>query len=142
MESAEWHRMEADTNDLAAACDRYGGLLRSITGAALELDVVLLGVGEDGHVASIFPDRPLADEAEPTIAIETRAPKPPPLRMTMTLPLLARARLTCVAAFGEGKSDVMRQTLAGNEHLPASRLIRDARAPLVMMDGMAARWRT
>ncbi len=138
MQSAHWHRMEADADDSSAACERYLDILRSTTGSPLALDVALLGVGEDGHVASIFPDRRLVDEAEPIIAIEPAAPKAPARRMTMTLPLLARARVTVFAALGPSKRDVMQQVLAGNQQLPAVRLIRTARAPLVLMDTAAA----
>ncbi|MGF1464998.1 MAG: 6-phosphogluconolactonase [Sandaracinaceae bacterium] len=81
------------------------------------LDVVLLGMGEDGHIASLFVGRrtdPLA-----TVIHVTRSPKPPADRVTLTRRVLATARRTVLLATGEGKREALRRVVAGDPDLPA-----------------------
>ena len=69
-----------------------------------ELDLALLGLGEDGHVASLFPHSPALDaRGEVCVAVHD-APKPPPDRVSLTLDVLRAARSTVVLAVGEGKA--------------------------------------
>ena len=69
-----------------------------------ELDLALLGLGEDGHVASLFPHAPALDaRGEVCVAVHD-APKPPPDRVSLTLDVLRAARSTIVLAVGEGKA--------------------------------------
>ena len=82
------------------------------------LDLSLLGMGEDGHVASLFPGR-FDREAKGLVAHIANSPKPPPNRMTLTWPMLATARTTILLAVGEGKRDALERTLDGDESLPA-----------------------
>jgi 6-phosphogluconolactonase len=85
-------------------------------------DLVLLGLGEDGHTASLFPGHPAARaEHAPVIAIRD-APKPPPERITLTMPVLKRARFTLLLATGEGKREALARVQAGDEEVPAGRL--------------------
>jgi len=87
------------------------------------LDVVVLGVGEDGHIGSLFPHHPLLEARHaPCVAIHD-SPKPPPRRVTLTLPWLRAARHTVLLAGGEAKRDALRRTL-GEPHpaTPASLL--------------------
>lgn len=83
------------------------------------LDVVLLGMGADGHVASIFPGRP---SLEGLVAHVAASPKPPDERITLTRALLATARCTVLAAAGEGKRAALERLLAGDPTLPATGL--------------------
>ncbi len=94
----------------AAFADRFGGAL----------DVVLLGLGEDGHVASLFPGVPMPAGAR--VAHVTASPKPPPERITFTRSVLAGAGRTVLLAMGEGKRSALQRLAAGDAVLPASGL--------------------
>jgi 6-phosphogluconolactonase len=91
----------------------------------LPLDLVLLGLGEDGHVASLFPGHSALLETKRAVAAVANAPKPPPERVTLTLSVLNRARHILVVAAGMGKADVLARVLApegGSAQLPAQLL--------------------
>ena len=88
----------------------------------LPLDLVLLGVGEDGHVASLFPGNPALLETKRAVADVHHAPKPPPERVTLTLPVLNAARQVLVVAAGAGKADVVGRVFAEPADLPAQKL--------------------
>lgn len=145
--AARIHRMAGDERDLALAARRASEELTAVAGDPPRLDVVLVGVGEDGHVASIFPGRevltpgavglPSAHEA-PVEAVYD-APKPPPRRLTMTLPVLLAARRVVVAALGRAKAQAIRDALHASDAVtPLAHLLRTARAPLVLLDRDAA----
>lgn len=146
------HRMPAELPDLAQAARRAADELRSVAGDPPHLDFVLAGVGEDGHVASIFPES-LALSAKtgsaktgsaglqsclpPCLPIYD-APKPPSRRLTLSLPVLASAGFVIVAAFGTSKAAAMRDALSENGTTPVSALLRLARSSLVLLDREAA----
>ena len=88
----------------------------------LPLDLVLLGVGEDGHVASLFPGNPAAREIERLVADVRGAPKPPPDRVTLTFPVLNAARQVLVVAAGAGKAAVVGRVFSAPGDLPVQRL--------------------
>jgi 6-phosphogluconolactonase len=127
------HRMPGEARDLDAAALAYATALPS------RLDVVLLGVGPDGHVASLFPGHTALSEAERPVVAIYDSPKPPPRRLTLTLPVLTRARLVVIAAFGAAKAEVMRECLGDPDSaLPVSLVFRNAARVVVMLDGQAA----
>ena len=99
----------------AAAVDRVEAELRGRFEAGL--DVLLLGMGADGHVASLFPELPPVDGG--LVAHVARSPKPPADRITLTPRALATARHTVLIATGESKRAPLLRLLAGDPALPA-----------------------
>jgi 6-phosphogluconolactonase len=86
------------------------------------LDVALLGLGEDGHVASLFPGHPALSSTESVVALQV-SPKPPSARVTLTLPVLSRPGLErIIVALGSGKREALERLLAGDQTIPAARL--------------------
>lgn len=75
-------------------------------------DLLLLGLGEDGHTASLFPGYPALDESERNV-IPTLGPKPPPQRITFTLPLINAAREVVFLVNDSAKEPVVQQALKG-----------------------------
>jgi 6-phosphogluconolactonase len=88
------------------------------------LDLALLGLGEDGHTASLFPGHPEVHEDSSAICLGVNdAPKPPPQRVTLSLAVLRAARHCLLLATGAGKADALAAVLAGPDpHVPASLL--------------------
>ncbi|MBX3747865.1 MAG: 6-phosphogluconolactonase [Verrucomicrobiae bacterium] len=87
------------------------------------LDCVLLGVGEDGHVASLFPDNLPSDLVSTLPFHSVVGPKPPPQRLTLGYPMLWNARRVIVLATGDGKAAVVRDSLAGRLESPLARVL-------------------
>ena len=137
--AARIHRMPADAADLERAAFDYEGELMRTLGTPPRLDVVLLGVGPDGHVASLFPGHAaLAEERRSVLAVED-SPKPPPRRLTLTLPALAAALRVIVAATGKAKAEILREALEDESSAsPLALVLNRARRPLVLLDGDAA----
>jgi 6-phosphogluconolactonase len=75
-------------------------------------DLLLLGIGPDGHVASLFPEHPALYDERPVVAVRG-APKPPPIRLTLTFPAINAAREVWVVAAGEEKASAVRMALGG-----------------------------
>ena len=84
-------------------------------------DLILLGMGPDGHTASLFPGSPALDETARNV-IPTTGPKPPPQRITMTFPLLNAARKVCFLVKSAEKLPLVEKIVAGDKSLPAGRV--------------------
>ena len=129
------HPMHADHPDLKAAAVAYGDELVRVLGKTPRLDLLLLGVGPDGHVASLFPGHSALSEEHRLALPIVDAPKPPPRRLTLTLPMLTSAERVIVMALGESKAAVMREALRQKDaQLPVSLVLRRAQRPLVLLD--------
>lgn len=136
--SSSIHPMLADRTDLNGAAAAYSEELVRVLGKTPRLDVVLLGVGPDGHVASLFPGHAaLSAEHQLTLPI-VDAPKPPPRRLTLSMPLLTSAERVIVMALGDAKAAVMQEALEQKDSpLPVSHVLRRASRPLVLLDEAA-----
>ena len=97
-------------------------------------DAVMLGMGEDGHIASLIPGDPGLLDGLTTEDLTRPVPaglgKPPIARVTLTLSALLDARAIFLLIAGEAKREVLRRARAGEEDLPVGRLISQARAPV------------
>jgi 6-phosphogluconolactonase len=129
------HPMPA-TGDLDAAATAYAADLRATLGDPPRLDLALLGMGPDGHVCSLFPNRPLPGGL---VAAVRDSPKPPPVRLTLTINLLAVARAVWVVAFGASKAEVVREAVTqADSALPVARALRAGPPSLLLLDPDAA----
>jgi 6-phosphogluconolactonase len=121
------HRIRGELEpELAVA--QAGAEMRAIVsrqaGGQPVLDLVLLGMGEDGHVASLFPDKPAAAGAHPAVFRAIRnAPKPPRCRVTLGYGALAAARQVWVLVSGAGKEAALRASLGPGGRTPLGRVI-------------------
>jgi 6-phosphogluconolactonase len=116
----------AGAPDVDAAATAYADLLRGSGGG--EFDLVMLGMGPDGHVASLFPGFPQLDAQDAIAVPVTGSPKPPPQRVSLTFEALNRTRAVWFLVTGEGKADAVRRALAddGDVHETPARGIRPA----------------
>jgi len=110
--------LSPDVPDGETSAQRYADELRTHAEgdeAAPRFDVLLLGMGPDGHVASLFPGRPsLAEEAAAVVA-EHASPKPPPERVSLTFPVIRAAREVWVVAGGAEKAPAVARALSGDD---------------------------
>jgi len=117
-----------DEENPEQACSRIRRALLSDFGGAL--DLVLLGLGADGHIASLFPGHPLLHDTSLTntsdgsslVAFIDDSPKPPLRRITLTMSILSSAPLAILVALGESKRDALARVILGDADLPASRI--------------------
>ena len=108
------HRMRGeDPSPTVGAA--YASDLHDALGEPARVDLVLLGVGPDGHVASLFPGHPLLRAWDRDVAVLDDAPKPPSRRMTLTLRALTAARKLVVFATGTGKAGAIAEALEHDE---------------------------
>jgi 6-phosphogluconolactonase len=96
--------------DLEAAAAAYAEELRRHQDG--DFDLVLLGLGPDGHVASLFPGFPQLEVTDELAVAVTDSPKPPPERISLTFPALSRTREVWFLVTGDGKADAVRRALA------------------------------
>jgi len=129
------HRMEADHADLGDAARRYERALREKG----PLDLALLGMGPDGHVCSLFPGHAMLAEKERLVGVIEDSPKPPPKRLTLTLPALAAAGEVVIVATGAAKADIVRAVCRDEaSQLPAALALRGAKKGTIVLDAAAA----
>ena len=146
LDPARVHAMPAsdgpDGDDALAAAARYA---RELAAAAKpgsselpHFDVLMLGVGEDGHVASIFPEHPVHHETG-TVAAVHNSPKPPPTRISLTIPTIQTAEEVWLIAAGKDKAAPVGMAIegAGPKQLPAAGAVGTERT-LWLLDRAAA----
>ncbi len=131
------HRLRGEA-DPAAAAAQAEQELRALTATPPEalprLDLVLLGMGEDGHVASLFPDAPAAVTESRAVYVPVEGPKPPPRRLTLTCAALAAARALWVVVSGPGKAATLAAAWQPDSPLPVARVLRAAAEVRVFTD--------
>jgi 6-phosphogluconolactonase len=132
-----------DGDNPEAAADRYAAELQKATtpedhGPVPSFDVLLLGIGPEGHIASLFPGMPALYDERPVVAVRG-APKPPPTRLTLTLPAINAAREIWVLASGAEKAGAVALALsdAGPVQIPAA-AARGRQRTLFLLDREAA----
>jgi 6-phosphogluconolactonase len=109
-------------DDLDAAATGYAATLASARragdfGEVPSFDAVLLGVGPDGHCASLFPQHPGVHDESASVIPVRNSPKPPPLRISLSFDGLNTAREIWVVASGEGKADAVARALGGADRV-------------------------
>ncbi|MFE5965179.1 6-phosphogluconolactonase [Streptomyces sp. NPDC056463] len=128
LDPARVHAMPASDgpygNDVEAAAEAYAAELAAAAGPENHgpvpvFDVLMLGVGPDTHVASLFPELPAVRETERTVVGVHGAPKPPPTRITLTLPAIRAAREVWLLAAGEDKAKAAAMALSGAGEIQA-----------------------
>lgn len=135
----------AGGGDPEAAAERYADELQASSrpenhAAVPEFDVLLLGVGPETHVASLFPEMPAVYEEERMVVAVRGAPKPPPKRITLTLPAIRSAHEVWILASGSEKAAAVRLALdadSGPTQVPAA-AARGRRRTLFLLDRQAA----
>jgi 6-phosphogluconolactonase len=114
-----------------AAADAYQAALAGLpaaAGGAPRLEVVWLGVGEDGHCLSLFPGRPELQVTDRLVVAVHHSPKPPPDRVSLTLAGLAGTERLLVLAAGAAKAGAVARARAGDDRLPLTRAVEAVRA--------------
>lgn len=126
--SHQIHRVRGEdapeTSAKSAAADLCGLVPLDKNGQPV-LDLIFLGLGEDAHIASLFPGEPEALAASPSIyrAI-ANSPKPPPNRVTLGYPAIAAARKVWMLASGAGKEAALRASLSAGGRTPFARVLQ------------------
>lgn len=110
----------ADAADVDAGAAAYAATLREHGSG--EFDVMMLGIGPDGHIASLFPGFPQLDVTDEIAVGVTGSPKPPPERISLTLPALNRSRSVWFLVSGSGKAPAVAAALGGADvhEIPAA----------------------
>jgi 6-phosphogluconolactonase len=128
------HAMPVESPDLEAAARSYATTLREIAGSPPVLDLAHLGLGPDGHTASLVPGDPVLNVTDVDVALtEVYQGR---RRMTLTYPMLNRARRILWLVTGNDKVDALARLRAGDVSIPAGRIQRDH--ALVLADRAAA----
>jgi 6-phosphogluconolactonase len=133
------HRMRGEMEPREAAA-LYEKELEEFFGGPPVLDLVLLGIGEDGHTASLFPGTPALD-ARDRWAVENPVEKLNTTRLTLTVPAVDAARKVAFLVAGEGKAEALEEILEGdaNPHKYPAKLVRPEAEVAWMVDRAAAR---
>ena len=122
------HAMPVDSPDLAAAATSYAATLRAVAGAPAVLDLVHLGLGPDGHTASLVPNDPVLDVTGADVALtgfyQNRQ------RMTLTYPMLNRSRRILWVVTGSDKTEALTRLRNADVSIPAGK-IRQEHAMLI-----------
>jgi 6-phosphogluconolactonase len=144
IDPANVHRMPADAPDLAAAAKAYEKVVKDRVAADAEgvpaFDAMVMGVGDDGHTASLFPGDPAVDVTD-RFVVAVASQHGLEARLTLTRTVITRARLVLVLVEGAAKRDALAKAWApeGDVHVTPSRILRESKGQVVwIVDEVAA----
>jgi 6-phosphogluconolactonase len=130
------HAMPVESPDLESASEQYAATLEQIAGAPVVLDLVHLGLGPDGHTASLVPGDPVLDVTEADVAMtgayQGRR------RMTLTYPVINRARRIVWLVTGREKAEMLARLYDNDQSIPAGRVRQQAAVVLADQDAAAS----
>jgi len=128
------HAMPVEAQDLPAAVLTYAATLRAVAGSPAVLDLVHLGLGPDGHTASLVPDDPVLEISDAAVGLT--GPYQGRRRMTLTYPVLNHARRVVWVVTGSEKAGMLKRLRDGDRSIPAGRVDQDR--ALVLADRAAS----
>jgi 6-phosphogluconolactonase len=132
------HRLKGEISPGAAVAEAIQDIRRVVPANAAGvpvLDMVFLGLGEDGHIASLMPNASAAvlDSREPFLHVSD-SPKPPPNRLTLSYPVLAAAKNVWALVTGAGKTEALRESLKPAGQTPFARVLRSRPQTVIYTD--------
>ncbi|MGZ4974247.1 MAG: 6-phosphogluconolactonase [Limisphaerales bacterium] len=132
------HRLKGELDQIVAvnqANDEISRIAAANTNGKPVLDLVILGMGEDGHVASLFPNTP--DSITSTTAAYlhvNNSPKPPPNRLSLSYAAIAAAKRVWILASGAGKKQALQESVSPSGSTPLARVLRSSTAAQIFTD--------
>jgi 6-phosphogluconolactonase len=133
------HRVPADKADLDEAARDYEATLKHRTNGSGEVDLIVLGMGADGHTASLFPSHPQPPPGRLVAAVPMSPTAPLTARITMTYEAIAKARRVLLLVAGADKAARLEEVLQHRGDLPVQRVLSDRTRPtIIIADALAS----
>ncbi len=129
--------LEEQKNHWAQSALQYQKVLRKSFESKIVFDQCFLGIGDDGHTASLFPGGPELADLDSEI-LETRSPKPPVERITLGLSAIWRSKDLILIVIGKGKGPMLRKLFEGDDSLPIVKALGGHSNPQVLLDSDAS----
>jgi 6-phosphogluconolactonase len=125
---------QADKAHFASSAEQYRAMLNAHFRRRMPVfDAVFLGVGDDGHTASLFPGEPYLDDVQ-TIVLETESPRPPVKRITLAMAPLAAAKTLIVIIAGQEKKPVCEKLFSSDPSLPITKVLSRRARSLIYIE--------